>query len=555
MHDIVTYSKIDGNLVCKFSGRLDTVVSQVIKDDVINHIQTAHIPTIFDLKGVEYISSSFLRVSISSARVAPNMKIKIINAIPDIKEIYETAGLCKIFIFESLRTDSLPKKEDKTLSIMNKKCFEDMAERGFFYQITDEEALRKILNESNVTFYVGFDPTADSLHVGHLLQVMVAKKLQSYGHKPIMLVGGATALVGDPTGKQEARPLLSKETVAKNAEAIKAQLSRFINFNDAYFVNNTDWFADMLYIDMLRNIGVHFSVNRMLSMDSVKQRMESGISFLEFNYMILQSYDFVYLNEKYNCELEVGGQDQWGNIVSGVELGRKLKGKPFYGATSPLLTDSSGQKFGKTAGNAVWLDKNRTSIFDYYQFWRNVDDKDVCKLLYLFTFLPSEEIESFKKLQAPKINRAKEILAYETTMLAHGSEEAKNAYVAAGTKFGFADPENKILTSSTIKNITISNSSESLPTYEISSDEISSSTSEDDDSSTSDGKWIVELFTESRLTSSNGEARRLIQGGGAYINDTKISDINYKVSEVDFKNGEMILKAGKKNIRRILIKD
>jgi len=424
---------------------------------------------------------------------------------------------------------------------MNKNCFEDMVGRGFFYQLTDEESLHKILNESNITFYVGFDPTADSLQIGHLLPVMAAKRLQMYGHKPIMLVGGATALVGDPSGKQEARPLLSRETVAKNTEAIKTQLSRFINFSDAYFVNNADWFADMLYIDMLRNIGCHFSVNRMLSMDSVKQRMETGISFLEFNYMILQSYDFVYLNEKYNCELQIGGQDQWGNIVSGVELGRKLKGKSFYGITFPLLTDSSGQKFGKTAGNAVWLDKNRTSVFDYYQFWRNVDDADVCKLLYFFTFLPSDEIESFKKLQVPEINRAKEILAYETTMLAHGAEEAKNAYIAAGTKFGFADPENKIPTSSAVKDILTASSSENLPTYEMSSEKIKN------------GVWIVALFTESDLTSSNGEARRLIQGGGAYINDKKITDLNYSVTEDDFKNGEIILKAGKKNIKRIII--
>ncbi len=429
-----------------------------------------------------------------------------------------------------------------------------MVGRGFFYQLTDEESLHKILNESSITFYVGFDPTADSLHIGHLLPVMAAKRLQSYGHKPIMLVGGATALVGDPSGKQEARPILSREKVAKNAATIKAQIGRFINFNEAYLVNNADWFADMLYIDMLRNIGSHFSVNRMLSMDSVKQRMETGISFLEFKYMILQAYDFVHLNEKYNCELQVGGQDQWGNIVSGVELGRKLKGKPFYGATFPLLMDRSGQKFGKTAAGAVWLDKNRTSVFDYYQFWRNVEDTDVCRLLYLFTALPSDEIESFKKLQAPAINRAKEILAYETTLLAHGAEEAKNAYIAAGTKFGFADPENKIATSSTIKTITASNSSESLPTYEISSDEISSSSSKSDDSSTSEGKWLVALITESGLTSSNGEARRLIQGGGAYINDKKITDVNYDVTENDFENNEMILKAGKKNMRRIIIR-
>ena len=432
---------------------------------------------------------------------------------------------------------------------MSKNCFEDMAGRWFFYQLTDEEALRKILNESNITFYVGFDPTADSLHVGHLLPVMAAKRLQSYGHKPIMLVGGATALVGDPSGRQEARPILTRETVAKNAEAIKAQLSRFIDFSEAYFVNNADWFADMLYIDMLRNIGTHFSVNKMLSMDSVKQRLETGMTFLEFNYMILQSYDFVHLNEKYNCELQVGGQDQWGNIVSGVELGRRLKGKPFYGATFPLLTDSNGQKFGKTAGGAVWLDKTKTHPSVYYKFWRNVGDKDVCKLLYLFTSLPSEEIESFKKLQAPEINRAKEILAYETTKLTHGAEEAEKVYRAAIDQHKPADPKNKIRTSSTIKNIIIkedsseeSSSSEGLPTYEISKEEVKKC------------KWIVALLAESGLTSSNGEARRLIQGGGAYINNKKIMVINYQLTIKDFTNGEAILKAGKKNIRRIVIK-
>lgn len=426
---------------------------------------------------------------------------------------------------------------------MPKKCFEDMQRRGYFYQFTDEESVAKLLNETSTSFYVGFDPTADSLHTGHLLPVMAARRLQQFGHRPIMLVGGATALVGDPSGKQEARPILSIETVAKNSEAIKKQLSKFVNFDNALFVNNADWFAGMLYLDILRDIGPHFSVNRMLSMDSVKLRMETGITFLEFNYMILQSYDFIHLNDAYKCELQIGGQDQWGNIVSGVELGRRVKGKQLYGATLPLLTDSNGKKFGKSVAGAVWLDVNKTSVFDYYQFWRNVDDHDVCRLLYLFTTLPSEEIEEFKKLQAPEINRAKEILAFETTLLAHGFDEARNTYIAAGSKFGFADPENKIHTTSSIKYIKLASCTENLPTYEISKDKIDA------------GVWIVETLALSGLCSSNGEARRLIQGGGAYVNNSKISDINYNLTSKDFLDGEVIIKAGKKNIKRLVIKE
>ncbi len=425
---------------------------------------------------------------------------------------------------------------------MPTKCFEDMQSRGYFYQFTDEESVKRLLNETSTSFYVGFDPTADSLHTGHLLPVMAARRLQQFGHRPIMLVGGATALVGDPSGKQEARPILSIETVAKNSEGIKKQLSKFVNFDNALFVNNADWFAGMLYLDILREIGPHFSVNKMLSMDSVKLRMETGITFLEFNYMILQSYDFMHLNNAYNCELQIGGQDQWGNIVSGVELSRRVKGKQLYGATLPLLTDSNGKKFGKSVAGAVWLDANKTPVFDYYQFWRNVDDHDVCRLLYLFTTLPSEEIEELKKLQAPEINRAKEILAFETTLLAHGFDEAKNAYIAAGSKFGFADPENKIFTSSSIKDIKTLNSTENLPTYEVSRERIC------------EGIWIVSLLAEAGLCSSNGEARRLIQGGGAYLNNEKISDVNYNLKIGDFTNMEAILKAGKKNIKRLLIK-
>ncbi|HJO92689.1 MAG TPA: tyrosine--tRNA ligase [Victivallales bacterium] len=425
---------------------------------------------------------------------------------------------------------------------MSTNCYEDMEARGFFYQLTDETAVKKLLNEEKSTFYVGFDPTADSLHTGHLLPVMAARRLQQAGHKPIILVGGATALVGDPSGKQEARPILSKEIVAQNAQALKDQLSNFIDFNEAIFVNNADWFSGMLYIDMLREVGTHFSVNRMLSMESVKQRMETGITFLEFNYMILQAYDFLHLNKEYGCNMQVGGQDQWGNIVSGVELVRRISGKQVFGSTFPLLTDSNGKKFGKSAGGAIWLDPSKTSIFDYYQFWRNVDDAEVGKLLFLFTSIPTEEVIELNKLEAPAINRAKEILAYEATVLAHGEEEAKKAYIAAGTKFGFADAENRIITSSKIKEIKKADCSENLPTYTVTLDELK------------DGKWIVALFTEAGLSKSNGDSRRLIKGGGAYLNNNRITDANLNVTLNDFVNNEAILKAGKKNIRRLIIK-
>ncbi len=424
---------------------------------------------------------------------------------------------------------------------MTFKCFEDMKARGFFYQLTDEEAIQQALNENQVTFYVGFDPTADSLHTGHLLPVMAARRLQQAGHRPIILVGGATALVGDPSGKQEARPILTRETVAKNAEALKQQLGKFIDFesDNAVFVNNADWLCDVLYIDLLREIGPHFSVNRMLSMESVKMRMETGISFLEFNYMILQSFDFLHLQNEFNCTLQVGGQDQWGNIVSGVELVRRKTGKSVLGTTFPLLTDSNGQKFGKSAGGAIWLDPSKTSVFDYYQFWRNVDDADVEKLLFLFTSLPTEEVKELGKLQAPEINRAKEILAYEATVLAHNEEAAKKAYLAAGTKFGFADVENKIKTSSKIGQIKTSDGTADLPSYTI------------EKSRLEEGIWIVAFLTESGLCNSNGDARRLIKGGGAYLNGERLSDLNYNIKDCDFNNGELIIKAGKKKIRRI----
>ena len=425
--------------------------------------------------------------------------------------------------------------------------YNELKERGFVYQETDAENISKTLDSERVAFYVGFDPTGNSLHVGHLLPIMAMRLLQKAGHIPIVLVGGATAQIGDPSGKQSARPILTKDEIAANAECIRKQLAHYISVTEgnAHFVNNIEWFKDMLYIDFLRDIGSKFSVNRMLAQDSVKMRLETGLSFLEFNYSILQAYDFYILNRDYNCKMQFGGQDQWGNIVAGTELVRKMSQNEVFAMTFPLLTDSQGNKFGKTAGGAnVWLDTARTSVFDYYQFWRNCEDSDVQKLLSFFTTLPVEEIKTLAKLEAPAINRAKEILAFEATRLAHGEAEAVKAYVAAGSKFGFADPEGKIITSSTI--ITVKPDSQAgfddLPTYELPKAEVEG-----------EGVWIVKLLTDAGLSKSNGESRRLIQGGGAYLNDQRITDFEMKVKSEAFASGPIILKAGKKNIKKIVL--
>ncbi|OGV58994.1 MAG: tyrosine--tRNA ligase [Lentisphaerae bacterium GWF2_52_8] len=430
---------------------------------------------------------------------------------------------------------------------MNINAYEVLKRRGFIYQATDEAALTKTLGDAPTVFYVGFDPTADSLHVGHLLPIMAMRQLQKAGHIPIVLVGGATALVGDPSGKQEARPILDKEKVAANAAALKQQLSRFISVEDgrAIFVNNADWFRDLLYIDFLREIGSRFSVNKMLSAESVKLRLETGLSFLEFNYMILQAYDFQVLNKAHKCRIQFGGQDQWGNIVAGVDLVRRMNQEEVFGATFPLLMNSQGQKFGKTAAGAVWLDPQRSSTFDYYQFWRNCDDGDVARLLCFFTGLPVDEIERLAALPAPAINRAKEILAYEATSLAHGSEEATKNYLAAGAKFGFADAEGRIATTSAISKVRVSSANAGfadLPSFSVPDSELEGT-----------GVWIVKLLTDSGLCKSNGDARRLIQGGGAYLNDEKISDPNATLHRDNIKDGAAILKAGKKSVRRITI--
>lgn len=422
-------------------------------------------------------------------------------------------------------------------------AFDILEERGFLYQMTDSTALRRVLADSRVTFYVGFDPTADSLHVGHLLPVMAMRWLQQCGHRPIAIVGGGTAMVGDPSGKTEARPILTPEEIEANAACIREQLSRFLDFSEgnALLINNADWLAELNYIEFLRDVGRHFSVNRMLATESVKQRLETGLSFLEFNYALLQSYDFYILRRDHDCTLQLGGQDQWGNIVAGVDLTRRMLGQEVYGATFPLLLKGDGEKFGKTAAGAVWLDTKRTTPYDYYQFWRNVEDAEVTRLLSFFSSLPMDEVNRLGALKAPDVNRAKEILAFEATRLAHGSEEAVRAYLTATSEFGEADPEGKVQTSSGIVDVRRGHADAELPTHSVTQEELDQ------------GIWVVKLLSDSGLCKSNGDARRLIRGGGAYLNDSRITDDSLTVTTAHVVDERILLRAGKKSLRQVIV--
>lgn len=424
--------------------------------------------------------------------------------------------------------------------------YQELKARGFCYQQTDEEAIEKLLTTEQVKFYVGFDPTGNSLHVGHLLPVMAMRLMQKAGHIPIVLVGGATAQIGDPSGRISARPMMTLETIEENVRCLRNQLKRFIDDGDgkAHFVNNADWLCKIGYIEMLREVGSIFSVNRMLAQESVKSRLENGLSFLEFNYSILQGYDFYILNRDFGCKLEMGGQDQWGNMVAGTELVRRKSGNEVQCMTIPLLMNSNGQKFGKTSGGTnVWLDVNRTSVFDYYQFWRNSDDAQVEKLMLYFSPLPIDEIKRICD-PAGNINRAKEILAYEATCLAHGEAAAREAFVTAGTRFGFADPEKKVATTSSILTVDTANVQAELPTVEIDGAVF-------DDPA---GVTVAKLLVLAGLCKSNSDGRRLIQGGAVSIDDEKVADPVAAVTRDSFKAGGLTLRAGKKNFRRVILK-
>ena len=423
--------------------------------------------------------------------------------------------------------------------------FQELKARGFVYQMTDEAAIEKKLSTEKVVFYCGFDPTGSSLHVGHLLPVMAMRMLQKAGHVPTVLVGGATGAIGDPSGRSTARNMISMEEVAHNVECLKSQLSRFITLEngEANFVNNHDWFGNLKLLDFLRDIGSRFSVNRMLAQKSVESRLENGLSFLEFSYSLLQGYDFYHLNKEYNCTLEIGGQDQWGNMVAGTELIRRMyeEEREVHVLTIPLLMNpATGQKFGKSVGGtSVWLDVNRTSVFDYYQFWRNTDDNMVEELLKKFAIeLPVDECVALAN--CGNINRAKEILAFEATKMAHGEAAAKEAFLTAGSQFGFADPERAIQTTSAIAQIECK--------AEAIYPEVTLPASELD----GDGLWIVKLIVAAGMSKSNGDARRLIQGNAVKVNGEKITDMNFAVKAADLQEKELLLQTGKKNFKKVI---
>lgn len=404
--------------------------------------------------------------------------------------------------------------------------YEELVARGLIAQVTNEEEIRKMVNEGKATFYIGFDPTADSLHVGHFMALCLMKRLQMAGNRPIALLGGGTGMVGDPSGRTDMRQMMTTETINHNIECFKKQMSRFIDFSEgkALLVNNADWLLDLNYVELLRDVGACFSVNNMLRAECYKQRMEKGLSFLEFNYMIMQSYDFYALYQKYGCNMQFGGDDQWSNMLGGTELIRRKLGKNAYAMTINLLLNSEGKKMGKTQSGAVWLSAEKTSPYDFYQYWRNVDDGDVIKCLKMLTFLPLEEIDELAKLEGSEINKAKEILAHELTELVHGKEEADKAQEAARAIFS-----NKTNT-------------DNMPSTTLTEADFA------------DGEiGILDLMKKCGLIPSNGEGRRLIQQGGVSVDDEKVTDVYAKVAKSDFEKGYVVIKKGKKVYHKAIL--
>ena len=404
---------------------------------------------------------------------------------------------------------------------MSVNVFDTLQERGFIAQCTDEESVKKLLGEKSVTFYIGFDPTADSLHAGHFIALMVMAHMQRAGHRPICLVGGGTGTVGDPSGRSDLRKVLTDEMIEHNCECFKKQISRFIDFKDgkALMVNNGDWLRKLNYIDLLREVGAHFTVNRMLAAECYKQRWDKGLTFLEFNYMVMQAYDFYKLNEDFNCEMQLGGDDQWSNIIAGVELVRRKTGRAVFGLTNKLLTKSDGSKMGKTAGGALWLDAEKVSPYDFYQYWRNVDDADVKTCLSLLTFLPMDEVNRLSALKDSEINEAKKILAYEVTKLVHGEENAKKAEKSATEIFA-------------------GQSSDNMPSVKV-EDAV--------------GKKLLDILAAKKIIESKAEGRRLIAQNGLTLNDEKVSDVDLILTEKNFPDGAAVIRKGKKKFYKLVI--
>lgn len=402
--------------------------------------------------------------------------------------------------------------------------YQELKERDLIAQVTNEENVKKLLNSEKVPFYIGFEPTADSLHVGHFVQILIMSRLQKAGHIPIILFGGGTGLIGDPSGKTDMRKMLSTETIDHNIKCFIKQASKFLDFSPgkAIIVNNADWLRNLNYIDFLREIGVHFSVNRMLAAECYKQRLETGLTFFELNYMLMQSYDFLVLNRKYGCKLELGGDDQWSNIIGGVELVRKCDRKEVYGLTFKLLTTSEGKKMGKTEKGALWLDANKTSPYEFYQYWRNVGDKDVINCLNMLTFIPVEKIKEYEKLEGQELNKVKEILAFEITKLVHGEEEATKAMNTSRALFASSEQ-----------------SEENMPKFQVKPEML-----------TEDEINIQQLLAESNLAPSKSEARRLITQGGISVNGEKITNISHNITKAQLTDG-IVIKKGKKVYMKI----
>ena len=405
------------------------------------------------------------------------------------------------------------------------RIYEELVARGLIAQVTNEEEIREMVNAGKAKFYIGFDCTADSLTAGHFMALTLMKRLQMAGNQPIALIGGGTTMIGDPSGRTDMRKMLTKEDIQHNADCFKRQMERFIEFGEgkAQMVNNAEWLLNLNYVELLREVGACFSVNNMLRAECYKQRMEKGLSFLEFNYMIMQSYDFYYLYKNYGCNMQFGGDDQWSNMLGGTELIRKKLGKDAHAMTITLLTDSQGNKMGKTAGNAVWLDANKTSPYDFYQYWRNVADSDVLKCIRMLTFLPLEEIDKMDAWEGSELNKAKEILAYELTALVHGKEEAEKAQSVAKSVFGAGG------------------NSENMPSTTLSAEDFSD-----------DGINIIDALIKANLVTSRGEARRLIEQGGVSVDNEKVTAVSYIIPVSDFEKGYVIIKKGKKVFHKII---
>jgi len=405
--------------------------------------------------------------------------------------------------------------------------YDELVARGLIAQVTDEEEIKELINNGKAVFYIGFDPTADSLHVGHFMALCLMKRLQMAGNKPIALIGGGTAMIGDPSGRTDMRQMMTPETIQHNVDCFKKQMSRFIDFGEgkAMLVNNADWLMDLNYIDVLRDVGAHFSVNRMLTAECYKQRMEKGLSFLEFNYMIMQSYDFYTLYQKYGCNMEFGGDDQWSNMLGGTELIRRKLGKDAYAMTINLLLNSEGKKMGKTQSGAVWLDPNKTSPFDFFQYWRNVADSDVLKCIRMLTFLPLEQIDEMDKWEGAKLNEAKEILAYELTKLVHGEEEAKKAKEASHALFAGGG------------------GSAHMPTVEVTADDLYN-----------DKLDIMAVLVKASLCESRSDARRAVQQGGVSVDGEKVTDISTSYMLDEFAGEGKVVKRGKKKFAKVISK-